>query len=177
MQKGKKMILAAALVFLCAQPLLYAQDSGKKGHEGRKGDKKQVMMEHHDQFFGDPERMKKELKLTDEQVVKIEGINKEHRKKMLDYKEKLAPREIQLKKLLLEDTVDMTSVRSLLKEIGDLRVELQALRIEHRLDIEKVLTAEQKAKMRQHRKHMMQKGMCEKCPMKHKGHGGPGPEM
>ncbi len=175
MQKGKKMILAAAIMMLCAQPLLFAQGGGKKGPEGKKCDKQ--MTECHGQFFGDPERMKKELKLTDEQVAKIADINKEHRKKMLDVKEKLAPKEIQLKKLLLEDTVDMVKVRSLLKEIGDQRVELQALRIEHRLNIEKVLTADQKAKMRQHRMYMMKKGKDHKCPMEHDGHGGHGPGM
>ena len=59
-------------------------------------------------------------------------------------------------------------MKSLFKEISDLKVEVQMLRIQHRLDIEKVLTAEQKAKMKQHRKHMMGK----------KGHGpkGHGPE-
>lgn len=183
MQKGKKIIMAAAIMALCAQPLLFAQGGGKKGPGPAKGAKKQMMMEHRGHFFGDPERMKKDLNLTDEQVARIEGINKEHRKKMLDYKEKLAPREIQLKKLLLEDTVDMARVRTLLKEIGDLRVELQALRIEHRLDIEKVLTPDQKTKMRQHRRHIMKKGkkgMDRDCPMKRegrRGHGGPGPDM
>ncbi|HOT46848.1 MAG TPA: Spy/CpxP family protein refolding chaperone [Spirochaetota bacterium] len=180
MQKGRKIIMTAAIMALCAQPLLFAQGGGKKGEGPGKGEKKQMMMEHRGHFFGDPERMKKELKLTDEQVTKIEDINREHRKKMLDYKEKLAPKEIQLKKQLLEDTVDMARVRSLLKEIGDLKVELQALRIEHRLDIEKVLTPDQKAKMRQHRMHMMKKGMDRGYPMMregHRGHGGPGPDM
>jgi Spy/CpxP family protein refolding chaperone len=180
MQKGRKIIMAAAVMALCAQPLVFAQGGGKKAPGPGKGEKKQMMMEHRGRFFGDPERMKKELNLTDEQVTKIEDINKEHRKKMLDYKEKLAPKEIQLKKLLLEDSVDMARVRSLLKEIGDLRVELQALRIEHRLNIEKVLTPDQKAKMRQHRRHMMKKGMDRGRPMMregHRGHGGPGPDM
>ncbi len=179
MQQGKKMLVTAAILMLCAQPMLFAQGGGKKGHEGKKAGKKQMMMEHRGHFFGDPGRMKKELNLTDEQVTKIANINKEHRKKMLDYKEKLAPKKIQLKKLLLEDTVDMGKVRSLLGEIGDLRVELQALRIEHRLNIEKVLTPDQRAKMRQHRMHMMKKGkgMDRNCPMREKGRGGPGPEM
>ena len=177
MQKSKKVIVTAALLALCAQPLLFAQAGGKKGHEGRRGDKKPMMDECHGKFFGDPVRMKKDLNLTDEQVTKIGDINKEHRKKMLDYREKLAPREIQLKKMLLEDSVDMARVRALLKEIGDLRVELQALRIEHRLDIEKVLTPDQKAKMRQHRMHMMKKGRDRQCPMEQRGHGGHGMDM
>ncbi|MBP7737604.1 MAG: Spy/CpxP family protein refolding chaperone [Spirochaetes bacterium] len=174
MQKSNKVILTAAILALMAQPMLFAQAGGKKGPAGRKGDNRPMMAECHGKFFGDPVRMKKDLNLTDEQVTRIADINKDHRKKMLDYKEKLAPKEIQLKKLLLEDTVDMAKVRALLKEIGDLRVELQALRIEHRLDIEKVLTADQKAKMRQHRMYMMKKkGKGRQCPMEqHRGHGG-----
>ncbi len=155
MQKSKKVIVTAAILALMAQPVLFAQGGGKKGPAGRKGDDRPMMSECKGMFFGDPVRMKKDLNLSDEQVTKIANINKDHQKKMLDYKEKLAPKKIQLKKLLLEDSVDMARVRALLKEIGDLRVELQALRIEHRLDIEKVLTPEQKAKMRQHRMHMM----------------------
>ncbi len=176
MQKSNKVILTAAILALMAQPALFAQAGGKKGPAGRKGDNRPMMAEPHGMFFGDPVRMKKDLNLSDEQVTKIANINKEHAKKMLDYKEKLAPRKIQLKKLLLEDAVDMTRVRALLKEIGDLRVELQALRIEHRLDIEKVLSPEQKAKMRQHRMHMKKKDKGRHHPADHRGRGGRGME-
>lgn len=175
MQKSKKVILTAAILALMAQPVLFAQAGGKKGPAGRKGDNRPMMAECKGMFFGDPVRMKKDLNLSDEQVTKIADINKDHMKKMLDYKEKLAPKKIQLKKLLLEDSVDMAKVRTLLKEIGDLRVELQALRIEHRLDIEKVLTPEQKAKMRQHRMHMMKKNdRGRHHPAGHGGRGGRG---
>jgi Spy/CpxP family protein refolding chaperone len=165
--------IVAAASLLIAQPSVYAKEGGHRQGD-RKAPGKECMMMHGDRMgpggpmFGDPERMKKDLGLTDEQVKKIAGINSEHKKKMLEYREKLAPREIQLERLLLEDAVDLAKVKSLLREISDLKVEVQMLRIQHRLDIEKVLTAEQKEKMRQHRKHMMGK----------KGHGpkGHGPE-
>ena len=174
----KRIILCAvAAAILIAQPSLYAKDNDRKRVE-KKNARQECMMKQGDNrgpgpcgpMFGDPERMKKDLGLTDEQVNTIAAINSEHRKKMLDFKEKMAPREIQLERLLLEDTVDLAKVKSLLKEISDMRVEIHMLMIQHRLDIEKVLTAEQKAKMKQHRKHMMDKrGLGPMGP-------GPGPE-
>ena len=80
---------------------------------------------------------------------------------MLDYREKLAPKHIRLKKMLLEDNIDLDNVHSLLKEISDLKVELHMLRIQHRLEIEKVLTPVQKSKIKmfwmflRHKKHGM----------------------
>jgi len=160
------LLIAAAAVMVISQSSLYAQrgpmEGGHRNH-----------IEHGGPVFGDPARMQKELGLTDEQVKKIADINKSHERQMLDYREKLSPKSIQLKRLLLDETVDMARVRVLVKEIADLRAELQILRIQHRLDIEKVLTPEQKVKMRQHRKHMMKNK--DSGP---KGHGpmGKGPD-
>jgi Spy/CpxP family protein refolding chaperone len=177
MRNISKLLVTAAALLLLVQPALYAE-RGEDMKGGRGGGKECPMMKGHDgPVFGDPARMQKELGLTDAQVVKIADINKEHRKKMLDYKEKLAPLDIQLKKLLLEDNVDMARVRSLVKDISGIRAELQVLRIQHRLDIEKVLTPEQKAKMRTHRKHMMMDKKHMKMDkkdmkdMKHQKHG------
>jgi Spy/CpxP family protein refolding chaperone len=99
-------------------------------------------------FFGDPVRMKQELGLSDKQIETIGKINLEYKKRFLEYREKLEPKMISLKKLLLEDEVNLKSVRSLLMEIAGIRVDIRMLRIEHRLDIEKVLTASQKTQFR-----------------------------
>ena len=173
MRKITGLLISAAVVLLIAQPSLYAESGGPKPG-GEKKCEKRCMKEHGGPVFGDPARMQKELGLTGEQVKKIAEINKNHQKKMLDYREKLAPKNIQLKKLLLDDNVDIDSVRSLVKEISDLRAELQILRIQHRLEIEKVLTPEQKAKMKQHRMHIMKKK-----GFGPEGHGreGHGPDM
>lgn len=152
MKKITGLLIAAAAVLMISQASLYAE----RGGPIRGGEKRRIEG-HGGTIFGDPARMQKDFGLTDEQVKKIADINKNHERKILDYREKLAPKSIQLKKLLLEDTVDMASVRSLVKEISDLRAELQILRIQHRLDIEKVLTPEQKAKMKQHRKQTMKR--------------------
>ena len=99
-------------------------------------------------FFGDPERMKQELGLSNKQIDKIGKINLAYQKRFLEYREKLEPKRISLKKLLLEDEVNLQGVRSLLMEIAKIRVDIRMLRIEHRLDIEKVLTTSQKTQFR-----------------------------
>ncbi len=107
-------------------------------------------------IFGDVERLKQELGLSDLQVDKIIAINKQYEMKMLDIREKLAPNVIQLKKLLLQDVVDINAVRAKLKEIADLRVELHLLRIQHVIDIEKQLNKEQLNKLRQYKRAEME---------------------
>jgi len=108
-------------------------------------------------IFGDVERLKQELGLSDAQVDKIIAINKQYGMKMLDIREKLAPNVIQLKKLLLQDDVDINAVRAKLKEIADLRVELHLLRIQHVIDIEKQLNKEQLNKLRNYKRAEMKK--------------------
>ncbi len=104
--------------------------------------------EHRGLLFGDPQRMKEEFGLSDKQIDEIGKINLAYKKKFLDYREKLAPKRISLKKLLLEDEVNLNSVRSLLTEIAKIRVEIRMFRIEQRLAIEKVLTPSQRTQFR-----------------------------
>lgn len=108
-------------------------------------------------FYGDPQAMKTRLGLSDDQVNKISAINLEYKKQFLGYKEKLEPKHIKLEKMLLEDNVDTKEVRALLKEISDVTVDVRMLRVNHQLEIEKVLTPEQKTKLRSERRHIMKK--------------------
>lgn len=160
MFKRIMMTITAAAFLMTAQPLLFAQMGPMKMRDGKgQGPNRGAMCERGGpgHFFGNPAVMQKELGLTDAQVTQIAGINKDFEKKMLGLKEKLAPMKFQLRKQLLEDTVDLGTVKSHLKQMADLKVELQMLKIQHRLDIEKILTPEQKAKLRQHRMHRMGK--------------------
>lgn len=152
MRKIIGILISTIVVLLLTQSVLYAEYDRQKPD----GEKK-IMREHGCSVFGDPARMQKELGFTGEQVKKIAEINKNYERKMLDYREQLAPKYIQLKKLLLDDNINIDKIRPLVKEISDLRAELQILKIQHRLEIEKVLTPEQKAKMKLYRKHIMKK--------------------
>jgi len=99
-------------------------------------------------FHGNPEIFKERLNLSDDQITKIRDINKKYQLRLLDYKEKISPKNIQLKKLLLADNVNLKKVKSVLEEISKYRVELRMLRIEHRLEMEKVLTEKQRERLR-----------------------------
>jgi len=168
MLKGRKIFLICAAVLLLMQPLLYAESDDQKTGDF-KDFRERRFNKHHGGLFGNPARMQEKLGLSDAQVKTIADINKEYAKKILNYREKLAPKHIQLKRLFLEDTIDLDKVRSLIKEISDLRVELHVLRIQQWLEIEKTLTTDQKAKLRLYRMHYMDKGRRERPE--------PGPHM
>jgi len=152
----KKILQAAvvSLLLVSVPATVFAQRGDKRG-DGPSRDCDARMKMH--KPFGNPQMMKEKLGLTDTQVVEIGKINTRHEKAMLDYREKLAPKKIQLKRLLLEDNVDMKKVRSVLEDISGIQVDLHMLRIQHRLSIEKVLTEEQRAKMKTHMRHMMRR--------------------
>lgn len=105
-------------------------------------------------FIGSPEAMKEKLGLSDEQIYKISEINIDYKKRYLEYREKIAPKKARLRRMLLEENVDLQGVRSLLKEISDLRLEVKMLRIKQRLDIEKILTPSQRTRVKASKREM-----------------------
>ncbi len=162
MKKNVLYALAVSAAILFSVSSLSAQMGPGKGGDKRGGPmhgREGFMGGPHGPFFGDPEEMKAKLKLTDEQVNKISAINLEYKKQFMGFHEKIAPKHIKLRKILLEDNVDLKEVRGLLKEISDLRVETNLLMIQQRLDIEKVLTPEQRTKLKSERE-----GMKMNCP-------------
>jgi Spy/CpxP family protein refolding chaperone len=105
-------------------------------------------------LFGDMEKMRDWLKLSDEQISRISSVNLDYERRLLDYREKIDPLVIKLKKLLLEDQVDLNAVYDHLKRIGELQVEVRMLRIRQWLDIEKILTPEQRMRVKSERSRM-----------------------
>lgn len=158
--KTSTFIFTVAMVMFALHPL-YSQPHGphSKGPAVCPFAKEKA---HPPLFFGNPDRLKQELGLTDQQIAKIEQINLEYRKRMLEQREKLEPKKVQLERVLLDENVNLQQVRTLLREMADIRIEIHMIKIMHRLDIEKVLTQEQKAKlkamrpphqMKEHRRH------------------------
>ncbi|HEY1405164.1 MAG TPA: Spy/CpxP family protein refolding chaperone [Spirochaetota bacterium] len=103
-------------------------------------------------MFGNPERMKKRLNLTDEQMTKIEQINEKYYDEHGKVRDKIRPKMDELRKVLDSDTVDIEKARALLREIGEYQLENRILMIKQRIDIEKVLTKEQRDKARRDRR-------------------------
>jgi len=152
MKKSLYVGIAALALAIASMSSAWAQHHGPGAKGAKMGPENCPYMKgspgHPPMFFGNPAMFKQELGLNDQQIAKIEQINLNHRKLMLEQREKLEPKQIQLERLLLEDNVNLNNVRSLLREIADIRIEIHMLKITHRLEIEKVLTSEQKTKLK-----------------------------
>ena len=145
-------IIIAAFILLSspawARP--YSSDGHSNAPERSTGHKS-----HRGDFYGNTDYLKKSLGLDDAQIKQISLINSRYRKELEVFRKKLRPKKFQLREILLLDRVEYRALKQLLHEISDIETELRFLRIKHRLDIEKILTPEQKTKLRQEkrRKH------------------------
>lgn len=101
--------------------------------------------------FGNPEHMRVKLNLSEEQIKKIGIINGNYRSKLSDFRERMIPKKKELRDMLLKDDIDFLRVRELLNEISSIEVEIRILRIHQRIDIEKVLSKDQKELLRKER--------------------------
>jgi Spy/CpxP family protein refolding chaperone len=124
---------------------------------GGKGPGKGSKMERHHgpmgghMLFGDVERMQERLGLSDEQVKQISAINMKFRKEHLAIDEKMEPKRLEMRTVLRADVVDLKKAEALLRETSEFHVQKQLLMIRHRIEIEQVLTPEQKKKARTER--------------------------
>lgn len=155
MKKQLFILYSIIIMFTLTNDIVFAKGgTGKEWSKGR-GKPECFEMDHRKgRIYGDPEVLKKKLGLSDEQVNKISEINLKYKKNLMEHKEKIAPKRIRLQRMLLDENVDLKKVRSLLKEISNLQVEVRMERIKQRLEIEKVLTPSQRTKLRNSRTKM-----------------------
>jgi Spy/CpxP family protein refolding chaperone len=104
--------------------------------------------------FGDRGFLRNNLQLSDEQIEKVAGINENFRKRHDELRERMRPRRIELKALLLAEKIDFDSVRKKLREISEIEVELKIIQIQHRLSLQEILTPEQKKQLIRERREM-----------------------
>jgi|GEM_PF-530615 len=168
-----KFISGAVLVAFCILQPLYADEitasdrghhkkggfilvKGGSGHGEREVDNDGPPpmgspSDRHGMMFGDPERMREKLNLTDDQMDKIEDLNEKYFDEHKKIRDKIRPKMRALRKLLDQDAVDIDKARVILKEISELQVETRILMIRQKSDIDKVLTKEQRDKARRER--------------------------
>lgn len=99
-------------------------------------------------MYGNPERFKKRLDLSDEQVEKIKVINKKYVELYKQTGDKMKPKFDELKKLSKADKIDAAKIKSVYAEIVKIQSQLRTARLDHFLEIEQVLTHEQSKKIR-----------------------------
>jgi len=93
-------------------------------------------------------KMVQELGLTDEQVKRLREADFAHREKHLKLKSQLDGLHLQLEKLFSADPVDEPDVLKLAQKISDLKGKLFVRKIESRLAVGKLLTADQLKKLK-----------------------------
>ncbi|EMJ60168.1 Spy/CpxP family protein refolding chaperone [Leptospira sp. P2653] len=99
--------------------------------------------------FGNVDMMRERFALSENQLDEISKINEKYKQEHFKWLQKISPIEIELEGLLMESNVDLTKIRKLLVEIGKYTAEIRINQISHRLAIEKVLTQDQKSKIKE----------------------------
>ncbi|WP_246052852.1 Spy/CpxP family protein refolding chaperone [Leptospira semungkisensis] len=124
----------------------------------------------------DFEKFAKELGMTQEQIDKAKAAREKRFSTTKAMSDKLPNLHEDLRKLLESPKVDMSAVRSKLKEIGDLQLELRILHIQGRLEFESFLNHDQKQKLTQLHKERIQriKDRRDHFPPPHRPPGPPG---
>jgi Spy/CpxP family protein refolding chaperone len=156
----KKILLCSLAVCACVllSTAAFSQDRGPMGSGMNEGGMRHHggMMGQHGKGFlwGDPERLQKILGLSDDQVDQIADLNEKMMKEHRAIMDKISPKGRELKKVLRAENVDLDKARALLKEIGEYQVESRMIMIRHRLELEKLLTADQRKKLRESRPDM-----------------------
>ncbi len=112
---------------------------------------------HGKNIFSDLDYLRNTLKFSEEQITKIEKINSDHKTEMTKYRSKIEPKKEELRNLILDKNINFDKIRSKLKEISEIDVEIRILFIKHRIDIENIMTPDQKNLMRKGR--MGRKGL------------------
>ncbi len=108
-----------------------------------------------DHFMGKPikpnfiERTKHLLELTDEQVEKIEEVDLRYSKMKEPYWERLKPLRLKLRENILKDKLDEEKMRKILEKMDGERRELRILFFKQKIEMEKMLSPEQKKKLRE----------------------------
>ncbi|XDD50401.1 Spy/CpxP family protein refolding chaperone [Leptospira sp. WS92.C1] len=99
--------------------------------------------------FGNVDTVRERFALSEEQLDEISKINERHKQEHFRWLQKISPIEIALEGLLMEPNVDISKIRKLLVVIGKYTTEIRINQISHRLAIEKVLTQDQKSKIKE----------------------------
>ena len=143
------------LVAVSFMPSLAGAFDHEDGRQGKWPDRKG----HHLSILGiwrNPQLMET-LELTADQVKQIRKADFDYREKNLNIQAPLDGLHLKMDKALSADTVDETAVIARAEKIADIKGKLFVRKIESRLTVEKLLSAEQVKKLKQFDMHSKKK--------------------
>ena len=141
--KSQKIIMVISFVLIAGVAFANTKGSDKANHS-----KKQVNF-----FMSNLNEMKTKLDLTNAQVTQIEKINANYKPRFEEQSKQMRPLRTELRQLMSEENIDTNKVRAKLREISNIEIEQKVLRIEHRVEVQKLLTPDQKKKLAEDKKH------------------------
>jgi len=94
------------------------------------------------------EYMIERLELSDAQAKQVRSIRDNYRPKMKEFRDKMRDNRKQLREAMHADTINQDQVKEIAQKKGDLMAKKIILRTEMRTEIHKVLTKEQREKMK-----------------------------
>lgn len=122
---------------------------------------------------GDMMRMADKLKLTEQQLDQIQKVKFQFEKAMIQKRADLQMARVELKEIMVQSKIDDKAALSKQDKLSGIKGEIAHARLQHKLDVAKILTDEQRANFMKTRHEMGsrgngpgRKGCC--------GPGGPG---
>lgn len=82
--------------------------------------------------------------LTDEQKEQIQALRIKHLKEVMPIETDIKIKELELNALWLADKLDAKAIVAKVKEIADLRMKMELAKVNHKIEIYKILTPEQR---------------------------------
>ncbi|KPJ48422.1 hypothetical protein AMJ40_07515 [candidate division TA06 bacterium DG_26] len=110
--------------------------------------------------------MREELGLTDAQVKKLKSMKMNQKKKAIDDRAEIQKMELELHEVMSEDEIDIKAVNSIIDKIAAKKAKMQKNCIRGMVDARKVLTSEQKKKLKTCKGAGMKKRMERKVIIK-----------
>jgi|GEM_PF-3069448 len=131
---------AALLFFLGSIATINAQNT--KQAIAPSDSKEEVHKKHH-------EEMMKELNLTEEQKVQMKEVRKTQKEDVEPIKNELKEKEARLQELKEDENANIDEANALIDEIYALKAQKEKLKFVHHQQVNKILTAEQRVKMKE----------------------------
>jgi len=94
-------------------------------------------------------KFRQALNLTPEQQQKMEDLQYIHQKDMIKFREEVSLKRLDLQREMQKDSPDRATVDRLADDMGALRTRMGRARVDHLLDVRKILTPEQWSKARE----------------------------
>ncbi|HDQ03810.1 MAG TPA: periplasmic heavy metal sensor [Deltaproteobacteria bacterium] len=138
MKKLMLTLAASGLVVLLAMPSFAIGPREGRGPQAKYGN-----TDYSDRGYHRDKALTR-LNLTDEQKTKIEALRLAHDKNVRPIREEMFDKSVELRRLWLQPDPDKNKINAKQKEVRALRNKLEDKRTDFRLEVNKVLTPEQK---------------------------------